>query len=401
MADVDVMTIPPSIRAAAITVTTGVRPRSMQRTVEGLTRGSPDTASETSRHVIGNDMGQRVHNPRVQLRRRRVTKMSAIIVAGTMLLTPLIASCAVDTDAATTGAATSAPDPAPEPARAAESGPITITSADVPLPEPTPAQFAADAPQRIVSLANGVAETLVAVGAGPRVVGRDETSTAPQLDGVPVLTRAHAVSAESVLATSPDLVIVDAATSPPEALDQIAAAGVPIVEVPEAWTLADVPKRANAVARAAGIVNSTDSSAQWAAGTATAEDAGARPTVAFLYLRGTSAIYLLGGEGSGADALIEAAGGTDVGSQQGLGPFTPLTAEALAAADPDILLVMTNGLESVGGATGLTALPGVAQTRAGRDGRILAVEDTLLLAFGPRTGALVDELQAAFAELGP
>ena len=32
---------------------------------------------------------------------------------------------------------------------------------------------------------------------------------------------------------------------------------------------------------------------------------------------------------------------------------------------------------------------------------ILAVEDTLLLAFGPRTGALVDELQAAFAELGP
>jgi iron complex transport system substrate-binding protein len=120
--------------------------------------------------------------------------------------------------------------------------------------------------------------------------------------------------------------------------------------------------------------------------------------VAFLYLRGTSAIYLLGGAGSGADALIAAAGGIDAGADAGMEAFTPLTAEGLVALDPDVLLVMTGGLESVGGVEGLLALPGVAQTTAGREGRVVAVDDQVLLSYGPRTGALVDLLRAALAQ---
>ena len=68
------------------------------------------------------------------------------------------------------------------------------------------------------------------------------------------------------------------------------------------------------------------------------------------------------------------------------------------AADPDTILVMTKGLESVGGIDGLIALPGVAQTTAGRERRVIAVDDTLLLSFGPRTGELVTRLSAALAE---
>jgi iron complex transport system substrate-binding protein len=119
--------------------------------------------------------------------------------------------------------------------------------------------------------------------------------------------------------------------------------------------------------------------------------------VAFLYLRGTSAIYLLGGEGSGADALITAAGGIDAGAEAGLEAFTPLTAEALVALDPDVLLVMTGGLESVNGMEGLLALPGVAQTTAGRERRVVAVDDEVLLSYGPRTGALVELLRSAIS----
>lgn len=266
------------------------------------------------------------------------------------------------------------------------------------MPDTAPATVAADAPGRIVSLATGVAESLVALGLADRIVGRDETSTAPQLEDVPVLTKAHAVSAERVLATKPDLVLVDAATSPPEALDQIRAAGVDVVEVPEAWSAPDVLPRTRAIASAAGL---DQAAAEATASAWTASDrqpvTASSPRVAFLYLRGTSAIYLIGGKGSGADALIEAAGGVDVGSAAGLPEFTPLTAEALAQEDPDVLLVMTGGLESVGGIAGLTGLPGVAQTRAGREGRVVAVEDTLLLSYGPRTGALTDALAEAFA----
>jgi iron complex transport system substrate-binding protein len=63
------------------------------------------------------------------------------------------------------------------------------------------------------------------------------------------------------------------------------------------------------------------------------------------------------------------------------------------AADPDTILVMTKGLESVGGIDGLVALPGVAQTTAGRERRVIAVDDTLLLSFGPRTDAVVQSLR--------
>jgi iron complex transport system substrate-binding protein len=284
---------------------------------------------------------------------------------------------------------------------------VTITSEDVPEPAPQDPVLPADAPRRIVSLATGVAETLAALGLSDRVVGRDESSTSARLSEVPVLTRAHAVSAERVLATEPDLVLVDAATSPIEALDQIRSTGVPVVEVPQAWTLDDIAPRTRAVARAAGVSNAdADAVIAGAGGAPTSagdsESAnGSRPRVAFLYLRGTAAVLLLGGDGSGADALISAAGGVDVGEEAGLGAFVPLTAEALAAADPDVLLVMTKGLESVGGVEGLVALPGVAQTRAGREQRIVVVDDTLLLSFGPRTGALVSALSDAWDRVPP
>ena len=287
----------------------------------------------------------------------------------------------------------SAPVPTVTPAE-----PIVITAADLPEIAPLGAP-GAQTPQRIVSLATGVGETLVALGVGDRVVGRDETSEVPTQ--AEVVTEAHNVSAERVIALDPDLVIVDARTTPPEALDQIKASGARIVEVPEAWTLADMAPRTEAIAGAvgvdpAGLLATLPTAATSDA--ASASPAADAPRVAFLYLRGTSAIYLLGGQGSGADALIAAAGGVDVGAEAGLEAFTPLTAEALVALDPDVLLVMTGGLESVNGMDGLLALPGVAQTTAGRERRVIAVDDEVLLSYGPRTGALVDLLRSALAQ---
>ena len=301
-------------------------------------------------------------------------------------------------DSAAADAASSAATPAasPSPASIAPGEPLVITAAD--LPEVTALGSAgAQTPQRIVSLATGVGETLVALGVGDRVVGRDETSEVPS--EADVVTEAHNVSAERVIALDPDLVIVDARTTPPEALQQIEASGARIAEVPEAWTLADMAPRTQAIANAVGVdaapVLATLPAAQ---ATSAPPDA---PRVAFLYLRGTSAIYLLGGQGSGADALIAAAGGVDAGAEAGLEAFTPLTAEALVSLDPDVLLVMTGGLESVGGKEGLAALPGVAQTTAGRERRIIAVDDEVLLSYGPRTGALVDLLRQALAQAAP
>ena len=122
---------------------------------------------------------------------------------------------------------------------------------------------------------------------------------------------------------------------------------------------------------------------------------GWKPKVAFLYLRGTSAIYLMGGPGSGADSLISELGGIDVGAKTLKNPFNTLTSEALIKANPDVLLLMSDGMKSVGGEAGLLKLPGVSQTSAGKAKRILAVDDSLLLSFGPRTPALLTKMAEA------
>ena len=121
--------------------------------------------------------------------------------------------------------------------------------------------------------------------------------------------------------------------------------------------------------------------------------------VAFLYLRGGSAIYLLGGQGSGADSLIEHLGAIDVGAQKFKDPFSPITSEALIAANPEIILVMSKGLESVGGIDGLISLPGISQTPAGKNRAVIAVDDSLLLSFGPRTPDLLRQLSGAIGQV--
>ena len=69
-----------------------------------------------------------------------------------------------------------------------------------------------------------------------------------------------------------------------------------------------------------------------------------------------------------------------------------MSAETLSSLNPDIFLVMSKGLESVGGLQGFLELPGVAQTKAGRNSAVVAVDDSLLLSFGPRTPVLIESL---------
>ena len=60
---------------------------------------------------------------------------------------------------------------------------------------------------------------------------------------------------------------------------------------------------------------------------------------------------------------------------------------------------MKKGLESVGGVAGLTSLPGIAQTFAGKENQVIAVDDSLLLSFGPRTPSLLTKLAQALNQM--
>ena len=274
-----------------------------------------------------------------------------------------------------------------------------ITQADVASVSITPVEELTDA--RIVALANGAAELIAAMGYRDNLVGRDIASSTIELKDVPVVTSGHQVIPETIIALQPTLVIVDDATGPSSAITKLESAGIRVANISQSWDLADLLVKIKQLGAALGAPQSAallqKVLAESVDGTlAGATSADKQLKVAFLYLRGTSSIYLVGGQGSGADYLINATGAIDIGAKQLTKPFTPLTAETMAQLNPDLILVMIEGLESVGGVSGLVELPGIAQTQAGKNRQVVAVDDSLLLSFGPRTPSLIEKLAAAF-----
>jgi iron complex transport system substrate-binding protein len=254
---------------------------------------------------------------------------------------------------------------------------------------------------RVVVLANGVAEIIQSLNARSIIVGRDISSTEDSLSDIPIVTSGHQVLPEKVIALNPDLVLIDASTGPKAAIETIKSAGIKVIETPESWSLKDLPIKVRAVGRAIGAQAQAEQLVQELNDSLKVSKVKDSPRVAFLYLRGTSSIYLIGGPSSGADSLLQAIGAIDIGAESLDRPFNTLTAESLAALNPDVILVMSKGLESVGGVQGLLKLPGVAQTKAGKSSAIIDVDDSLLLSFGPRTPALVEALAVALSKVAP
>ncbi|MER8266363.1 hemin ABC transporter substrate-binding protein [Streptomyces griseus] len=271
--------------------------------------------------------------------------------------------------------------------------PVTVGSADG-------TEVTIDSTDRIVPLTGSLSEIVFTLGFGKQVVARDITATFEQAEKLPVVTRAHDVSAESVLSLKPTIVLADTTTGPAEAIDQIRDAGIPLLVVEPAKELADVGRRIDTVAEALGVPSAgTELKERTEARIAAVQKSipdhedGEKPRVAFLYLRGSASVYLLGGAESGAGSLLEAAGAVDAGKESGLDKdFTAITSEALAKAAPDAILLMTKGFESVGGMDGLVKIPGIAETPAGMDRRIVTVDDGVLLNYGPRTDRVLAEI---------
>ena len=249
--------------------------------------------------------------------------------------------------------------------------------------------------KRVVALANGAAEIVAALGYKSILVGRDVASTLPALKTIPIDEAGMQVSVEAVLSQRPDLVFIDSNTSPASAITILRAAGIKFVSVPSAFTLADIyPKerviaKTLGVSRAGRVLESQITSLKFPR---------TAIKVAFLYMRGTASIYLIGGPGSGADSILKADGFVDVGASNLKNSFNALTAEELIKLQPDVLLLMTKGLSSVGGIKGLIQFPGIAQTPAGQHKRVVTVDDSLLLSFGPRSIPMAKALRPLIME---
>lgn len=252
-----------------------------------------------------------------------------------------------------------------------------------------------------------LAATVFALGLGDQVVGRDTSTGFPAAADLPLVTQnGHELSGEAILDLAPTVILTDSTIGPWDVILQMRDSGIPVVVLSPERNLDNIDDLVTGVAEALGVPDdgvalneklATDLSTTIADIAAiTPSDPADKVRVMFLYVRGNAGIYYLFGEGSGADSLISSINAIDVATEIGWKGMRPMTAEALVDAAPDVLVMMTKGLESVDGIDGLLErIPAVAETPAGENRRIVDMSDYEIMSFGPRTADVLDALARA------
>lgn len=245
----------------------------------------------------------------------------------------------------------------------------------------------AAAAERVVAIGGSITEIVYALGAAEMLAAVDSTSLyPPAARDLPDVGYMRRLSAEPILALGPDLVLAIAEAGPPQVLDQLRSAGIPVETVADVPTPDGVLGKIRAVAGALGRAQAGEAlAAKVAAGFAALPAAAAeaeRPKVLFLLSTGRGA-PLAGGQETTADGIIRLAGGRN--AIEGFAGYKPLSPEAALAAAPDVILCMDRTVEQMGGAEAILGQPTVAQTPAGRARRLVSMDGLLLLGFGPRT----------------
>lgn len=316
----------------------------------------------------------------------------------------IAASCGTGSDSTEPVDAGSAPttfeaEPTPAVEQSEDSVTAAASTTTPPSTTTSPPDTTIPEPRRIIPLDGDLAEIVFALGLGDEVVATDISATYPAAaDALPEIGYQRALAPEPIIEFEPTVVLATEIAGPPETLDALGRVGVDVVMIPTEATAAGPGEKIRAVAAALDaeavgdeLAASVDAGIQEVVDATAAFDTA--PRVAAMYVRGQNTQLLFGAE-TGVGWLLEAVGAVNVADDLGVAETAQVTAESFVAAAPEVIVLPTAGLASVGGIDGLLEIPGVAQTPAGANRRILTYEDQYLLGNGPRTPALLRELVA-------
>lgn len=235
-------------------------------------------------------------------------------------------------------------------------------------------------PRRIVSLNPPTTEVLFAIGAGARLVGRTTYDRWPEAAlALPDLGGGLRPNVEAVLAARPDLVVLYASDDNRDAARRLRAAGVATAAF-RVDRIADFRRVTLALGALTGDSVAArvlvDSVGATIARVRAATQALPRPTVFWpLY----DQPLLATGGGSFLNELIELAGGRNIYGFM-TEPSPRITVEDLLRRDPDVILLSPESRARYLADARWRAL------RAVRDGRLIAVDTSLVFRPGPRLG---------------
>ena len=245
-------------------------------------------------------------------------------------------------------------------------------------------------------------EILYALGLDDRIIAVDTTSVFPPaaMREKPNVGYMRQLSAEGVLSVSPTLILAEDGSGPPDTITLLEKASLPFVLVPNEKSAEGVAEKVRFVGDAMGVAAESDRLADALASdfaTLQAEIAPIEKRVRALFVFSlTDGRILAGGSDTSAEAMLKLAGAENAIS--GFSGYKPVNTEAVLAAAPEAIVVMTRyGDDSGPGVdvADILADPTLSQTPAGKAKRVVSMNGQYLLGFGPRAAHAARDLAAA------
>lgn len=253
--------------------------------------------------------------------------------------------------------------------------------------------FAADI--KIITIGSNATETVYALGLGDKVIARCYASTYPKATAdLPSLGQGHKFQAEEILKHNPThLVIWDKRGMNKGVVEKLKKSFVQVIELGTKDNVQQTEENFLIVGKAFGKENEADKlfanvQSELKKVEEYTKSKKNSPKAIFIYARGVGTMFLAG-EGSSAQNLLDLAGAQP--AIKGFKGFKPMNAERIIEADPEVVMLLHRGLESLGGKEGLKEITGLKLTKAVKNGNIVTIDDRALN-FGPRVGLFAMEL---------
>lgn len=198
---------------------------------------------------------------------------------------------------------------------------------------------------RVVTVAPSLTETVVALGAGERLVGVSRFDELPQVKALPRVGGFNDISVEAVIALKPQLVVVQKAPSNQKPVETLARLGVPVLALP-LTTVADVAAAMTTLGavlhrEAAAKVLVDELSSTRAAMRAAAKARGTTPRVLLAY---GFAPLVVAGPGSFADELLADCGAVNAAARAPTA-YPTYSLEHVVKLAPDVIIDAADSME--------------------------------------------------------
>jgi iron complex transport system substrate-binding protein len=247
---------------------------------------------------------------------------------------------------------------------------------------------------RVAAIGGSITEIVYALGEEGHLVARDSTSRYPAAAmALPDVGYMRQLSAEGVLSVNPSGILALQGSGPKEAVDVLKKSSVPFIEVPEHYSHDGILEKIRIVGKALGVdakaealVAETDAKLK-AAEKQTASIKERKRILFVLSIQGGK--ILAAGSDTAGDGIITLAGA--VNAVEGFSGYKPMSDEAIVTARPDVILAMKNAGPPIA-ETELFAIPSVTSTPAGEGRKLILMDGSYLLGFGPRTASAIHDL---------